>query len=629
MILAHVVAERSIKSVVELTKMKFSKEQSGAIMHVDGPMMVIAGPGSGKTTVIINRIKYLIESAGVDPADILVITFTKAAAMEMEKRFRDLTRNEDYRVRFGTFHSIFFWIIKTAYRLTNSNIILESEKKVVVERLVKECGLSYDNKDEIISSILSQISIVKCDMIDIENYYSRDLPEDSFRLIYNRLEAELKRMSKIDFDDMMVMCYELLSKRQDILEQCRNIFKYIMVDEFQDSNKIQYEIFKLLANPRNNAFIVGDDDQSVYGFRGARPEIMKRFLKDFPESKQIVLGENHRSDRNIILASASVISGNKNRFPKKFIPVKKDNGLVKGVLTKNENDEISDIVEQIRIHQKNGIEYNKQAVLYRTNNQPRKLVYQLNKYNIPYRISDTVPNVFEHFVARDVLDYMSIASGDMSRARFLRIINKPGRYISREAFQEDPVDYDKLRYRLRNKDYVVEGLDKLFADLKILKKLKPLPALNFIRNMMGYEKYLNDYANYRQMDPGGLIDVLDEVATLIDGLNSYEELFGFIQDYSVVLNNQQNKMQIPDGVNLLTMHSAKGLEFDCVYILDAIEGITPYKKAKTLAELEEERRMFYVAMTRAKHELYMYAPKQIGGKKKEISRFMVKLMDSN
>ena len=629
MILAHVVAERSIKSVVELTKMKFSKEQSGAIMHVDGPMMVIAGPGSGKTTVIINRIKYLIESAGVDPADILVITFTKAAAMEMEKRFRDLTRDEDYRVRFGTFHSIFFWIIKTAYRLTNSNIILESEKKVVVERLIKECGLSYDNKDEIISSILSQISIVKCDMIDIENYYSRDLPEDSFRLIYNRLEAELKRMSKIDFDDMMVMCYELLSKRQDILEQCRNIFKYIMVDEFQDSNKIQYEIFKLLANPRNNAFIVGDDDQSVYGFRGARPEIMKRFLKDFPESKQIVLGENHRSDRNIILASASVISGNKNRFPKKFIPVKKDNGLVKGVLTKNENDEISDIVEQIRIHQKNGIEYNKQAVLYRTNNQPRKLVYQLNKYNIPYRISDTVPNVFEHFVARDVLDYMSIASGDMSRARFLRIINKPGRYISREAFQEDPVDYDKLRYRLRNKDYVVEGLDKLFADLKILKKLKPLPALNFIRNMMGYEKYLNDYANYRQMDPGGLIDVLDEVATLIDGLNSYEELFGFIQDYSVVLNNQQNKMQIPDGVNLLTMHSAKGLEFDCVYILDAIEGITPYKKAKTLAELEEERRMFYVAMTRAKHELYMYATKQIGGKKKEISRFMVKLMDSN
>lgn len=609
--------------------MKFSKEQSGAIMHVDGPMMVIAGPGSGKTTVIINRIKYLIESAGVDPADILVITFTKAAAMEMEKRFMELTRNEDYRVRFGTFHSIFFWIIKTAYRLTNSNIILESEKKVVVERLIKECGLSYDNKDEIISSILSQISIVKCDMIDIENYYSRDLPEDSFRLIYNRLEAELKRMSKIDFDDMMVMCYELLSKRQDILEQCRNIFKYIMVDEFQDSNKIQYEIFKLLANPRNNAFIVGDDDQSVYGFRGARPEIMKRFLKDFPESKQIVLGENHRSDRNIILASASVISGNKNRFPKKFIPVKKDNGLVKGVLTKNENDEISDIVEQIRIHQKNGIEYNKQAVLYRTNNQPRKLVYQLNKYNIPYRISDTVPNVFEHFVARDVLDYMSIASGDMSRARFLRIINKPGRYISREAFQEDPVDYDKLRYRLRNKDYVVEGLDKLFADLKILKKLKPLPALNFIRNMMGYEKYLNDYANYRQMDPGGLIDVLDEVATLIDGLNSYEELFGFIQDYSVVLNNQQNKMQIPDGVNLLTMHSAKGLEFDCVYILDAIEGITPYKKAKTLAELEEERRMFYVAMTRAKHELYMYAPKQIGGKKKEISRFMVKLMDSN
>ena len=251
--------------------MNYSKEQERAVKHVKGPCMVIAGPGSGKTAVITGRIKYLIESAGVSPADILVITFTRAAANEMEQRFKAMTRDHNYRVRFGTFHSIYFWIIKTAYKLDNSNIISNEEKRKMIDGIMSRMSLDYENKEDIISTIISQISLVKCDMIDIDNFYSREMPEEEFREIYRRFTKEMKRFGKIDFDDMMVMCYELLTKRPDILKSCREIFRYIMIDEFQDSNKIQYEIFKLLAKPSENVFVVGDDDQSVYGFRGARP----------------------------------------------------------------------------------------------------------------------------------------------------------------------------------------------------------------------------------------------------------------------------------------------------------------------------------------------------------------------
>ena len=203
--------------------MKLNEAQSKAVSHVDGPMMVIAGPGSGKTTVITKRIKYLIESAGVSPADILVITFTRAAAGEMQQRFRAMTPGKEYPVRFGTFHSIFYWILKTAYGQSMLRVISEEEKRGIIEQILHTMELSYENKEEIVSSIVSQVSLVKCDMMDVENYYSKDMPEHAFRELYRRLDAELKRRKLIDFDDMMVLCYELLTARPDILDKCRRI----------------------------------------------------------------------------------------------------------------------------------------------------------------------------------------------------------------------------------------------------------------------------------------------------------------------------------------------------------------------------------------------------------------------
>ena len=602
--------------------MNYSKEQERAIRHVDGPCMVIAGPGSGKTAVITGRIKYLIESAGVSPSDILVITFTRAAANEMEQRFKAMTKGRNYYVRFGTFHSIYFWIVKTAYKLDNSNIISNEEKRKMIDGILNKMSLDYENKDDIISTIISQISLVKCDMIDIDNFYSREMPEEEFREIYRRFTKEMKRFGKIDFDDMMVMCYELLTNRPDILKSCRKIFRYIMIDEFQDSNKIQYEIFKLLAKPAENAFVVGDDDQSVYGFRGARPEIMFLFEKEFKGTKKYFLEDNYRCDRVITRVSSKLISDNNKRFAKKLSSKSKEEGIFRLIETKDINTENDAIIENIRKHYDAGIPYEKQAVLYRTNIEPRRLVYKLNQYNIPYTVSDSLPNIFEHFVIKNVLDYMRMAMGDMSRATFLRIMNKPSRYISRNLLVEEEIDFDTLMYRARDKEYVVERIDKLAHDLKLIRKMRPYPALNFIRNAIGYDDYLKNYAEYRQLDEDELFEILDEFAGMVSDFSSYGEMFEFIAEYTELLKKQQVEEKDKKGLRLLTMHSSKGLEFDIVYIINAVEGIIPYKKAKTSAELEEERRMLYVAMTRARHELYIYAPKEISGKNKKISSFL-------
>ncbi|MGN0368183.1 MAG: ATP-dependent helicase [Wujia sp.] len=601
--------------------MRFSKAQTQAIRHVRGPMMVIAGPGSGKTTVITNRVQYLIESAGVRPADILVITFTRAAAGQMEQRFLSLTKQQGYNVRFGTFHSVFYWIVKTAYK-TSFHVIAEEEKRKLVEQILSSMKLDYENKDDIVSSAISQISLVKCNMMDIDSYYSTDMPEDAFRSLYRTLEKRMKQEAMIDFDDMLTMCYDLLKNRPDILAQCRKLFPYILVDEFQDSNLLQYEIFKMLALPQGNAFVVGDDDQSVYGFRGARPEIMQQFQKDFKGTKLVFLGENHRCDQKITQASTKVIGKNKNRYDKSLQSLSKDEGVVEVLTVKDEIEENEKIIEQIRTQYSKGLPYEQQAVLYRTNLQPRRLAYKLNQYNIPYTLSEHLPNIFDHFAVRYVLDYMRMAMGDTSRATFLRIVNKPSRYISRDILLEDPVDYDKLRYRVREKDRLVENLVKLESDIRILRKLRPWPALNFIRNAMCYNDYIKSYAEYRNLDAGEMFDILDEFAYMIQEMKSYGELFEFIDEYKEVLAKQQTDTQKKQGVMLMTMHSAKGLEFDTVHILDAVEDITPYKKAKTKMEMEEERRMFYVAMTRARHNLYIYCPQKVAGKDRVRSRFV-------
>lgn len=604
--------------------MVFNQEQSDAVSHVEGPMMIVAGPGSGKTTVITHRIKYMIESAGIKPADILVITFTKAAANEMETRFKQLTEGSDYSVRFGTFHSIFFWIIKTAYKLDNSCVISETDKRKLIEQIMSELSIeaeNYGNRDEVVSNIIAQIGIVKCDMLDIDSYYSKDMPESEFKSIYKSFHNRMRSMGKIDFDDMLVMCYELLTSRQDILDSCRKIFKYIMVDEFQDSNKIQYEILKLLANPTNNLLVVGDDDQSVYGFRGARPEFMHSFTKDYAGAKVIYLNINYRCDRAITRASAKVIEANKKRFKKNLVSNSDMEGKVTIYYPKDVAEQNDCIVAKLKENYDKGIPYDRQAVLYRTNREPRGLAYKLSMYNIPYSISDKLPDIYEHFVVKNCLDYIRFAMGNLDRAIFYRIMNKPVRYITRDSVIENEVDLRKLKSRYTDKVYVMQNISKLEADLELISKMKPFAAVNYIRRGIGYDDYLKKYAEEKSLDVDELMDILDEYTYIIKDIKSLSDMFLYIaqnkEKQKLITNNE-----VKNGVRLMTMHSSKGLEFDNVMIMDAVEGICPYKKSKTKQEKEEERRMFYVAMTRAKHELCIYVPKTMSGKEVKPSRYI-------
>lgn len=292
--------------------------QQEAVLHKRGPMMVLAGPGSGKTFVLTRRIAQLIRSGEASPDHILVVTFTRMAAEEMKSRFLQIMGETSTAVTFGTFHSVFYRIIRAAYGQRAGTIMPENQKYQVLQEIVHARGLEIEDEKEFIQGVLSEISVVKGEMMDLQNYYSVSCPSETFRRIFTDYQHYMDSHQLIDFDDMQTMCYELLSQRPDILAAWQRKFCYILVDEFQDICRIQYELVKMLALPENNLFIVGDDDQSIYRFRGARPEIMLGFERDFPGTKSVLLDVNFRCDRNIVYAAGLVIGKNKTRFPKKI-----------------------------------------------------------------------------------------------------------------------------------------------------------------------------------------------------------------------------------------------------------------------------------------------------------------------
>lgn len=607
--------------------MAFNEAQIKAVDHFQGPMMVLSGPGSGKTTVITHRIKKLIEEYNVNPSNILVITFTKKAAVEMTKRFNNLMGSENYRVTFGTFHAIFFKILKYAYNYSAANILKEEQKIDIIKEIINYLKLEIDDESEFILSIINEISLVKGDMLDISHYYSKNCSESIFKSIYKRYNDILIRKNLIDFDDMLVMCYELLSKRPDILKFWQNKYKYILIDEFQDISNVQYKIMKLLALPDNNLFIVGDDDQSIYRFRGARPEIMQNFPEDYKDAKQVLLDTNYRSNDEIVKLSVKLINNNTVRYKKQLKWNKTSNQAVFINEFKNQIEECNFIMDSINKKLKEKHHYKDMAVLYRTNTNPRYLVEKLMEYNIPFKMKDSIPNIYNHFLAKDIISYIKIAMGDDSRKEFLNIINRPKRYIARDAFSSPIVDLDELRDFYEDRRYVVDRINRLEYDLMMLEKMTPYAAICYIRKGIGYDEFVEEYASMRRIKPEELFDILDELEDSSKGYKTYKEWFSHIEKYSEELKNQlQNRNELKDAIELSTMHSAKGLEYKSVFIMDANEGITPYKKAVLDSDIEEERRLFYVAMTRAKDFLHICYVKERYGKEVKVSRFVEEII---
>lgn len=607
--------------------MSLNPSQVQAVIHKDGPCMVLAGPGSGKTLTITKRIEYLIGKHHVSPEEILVITFTKAASIEMKERFVRLCGQKAGPVTFGTFHGIYYGILKWAYRMNASNILSEEQKYQLLKQVIGRMEIDIDDEKDFLQGIAGEIGNIKNNQIPLAEYESLNCSEEVFREIFEQYEKERKRLKKIDFDDMLVLVYELFKKRPDILSMWQRKFRYILIDEFQDINQVQYDVIRMLAAPENNLFIVGDDDQSIYRFRGARPDIMLGFKKDYPDTKEILLDVNYRSTKAIVNGAARVIRHNVNRYPKQIITTNEQGETVHIQEVRHPIEESKYVVSQIQELKKRGIPSSEIAVLFRTNVEARALAETFMEYNMPFRMKERMPNLYEHFIAQDLTTYLKMALGDRSRKSFLAIMNRPNRYIGRDSVEGTTISFESLRKFYCDKDWMLDRIDQLEVDFRILKNMAPYGAIQYIRKHIGYDEFLKEYAAFRKINMEDLKEVLREIEERAKAFRTIEEWFTHIEEYSEELKRQsQQKETDPEAITFMTMHGSKGLEFDLVFIIGANETITPYKKAETKEEVEEERRMFYVAMTRARKKLIISYTKERNGKSMAQSRFVGELL---
>ena len=636
--------------------MEFHKAQLEAIRHFNGPCITLAGPGSGKTTVLTYRILNLIEKCVVAPEHILVITFTRAAATEMKERFLKLSDNRYSGVCFQTFHSFFFMILRKAYGYRADNIITQQEQTRFFKNILNEYELEITDTMELIRHATAWISNVKRSgkSPDTQPVAAAGIcPQEILCEIYHKYQQYLTAKRLIDFEDMTVYCYDLFSQRKDILWQWQEQYQYILVDEFQDIDAQQFQTLQLLADRYRNLFIVGDDDQSIYGFRGARPACMRQFVEEFG-AKQILLRTNYRSHPDIVEASLAVIDENKDRFHKDLEPCeahrrqagdhKTDAGYRKEYRVKIR--EFSEASEQMRYlvqSLKNRINGETCAVLFRTNLAMQGVAARLTGEGIPFSMKEKGRNIYDHFIAQDLLSYLRIAQGCATRADYLRVSNRPYRNISREAFGAEA---SLLALKKYYEDLTAGSLDAgqqkaqkavgvWMRQMEFVKNTELKLAMAFLRKACGYERYLRvraaqegktDLTEWQEV-----LDFITEDAGRYRSLEEWQEAQELyreqLQCRETVRSGMQKKQEKQEnsGITLLTVHAAKGLEFDHVWIPDCNEKTFPHGSSREPEHCEEERRIFYVAMTRAKKDLELLCLTGTRERPRFPSRFLIPL----
>lgn len=601
--------------------MSFNEAQTEAIHHKEGPLLIIAGPGSGKTTVIVNRTKNLIEEHHIDPRKILVVTFTKSAAEEMGIRFQKLCLEEEdpdqyTGVHFGTIHSICFQILVSYFGYDYSQLIQENEKYRILYALAKQYDFASLDYNKFIADIAKAIGYIKnCDGKDI-NYSKFDVSEYQVKKMMKGYQEVLEKEHKIDFDDMLLRCRDNLKKHEDVLADVQETFHYIMIDEFQDTNNVQAEIFNIIAEKRKNICVVGDDDQSLYRFRGAKPEIMLDFEKTYPKTKKVVLNINYRSDCNIVAASKKFIEYNKTRFPKDIKSFHKRRYKIQLHQLPNDKEQNTWIIKKINELYKKGVPYSEMAVIYRTNRESKTVIDQLVKKDIPFqaKIEDVI-NIYNHFIFNDILNFMELAKGSKSMARWTRALKRPTAYIPNDAFKECKSLDDLKQWGFdHGKPYIKKNIEAVERKIRKLKVLDFKKQVGYIKRTLNYEEGLISYAEYKGEDETLLLEILDDLEEDSKECDSMKEWQQRAKEYTATIKRTVSIDEEKDAVNLTTMHGSKGLEYQVVFMIDVNEGITPYEKAETVPELEEERRMFYVGMTRAKERLFIISTDQFRGK---------------
>ena len=607
--------------------MKLNRGQDEAIKHGNGPCMVLAPPGSGKTLIVTERTRYLIEESGVRPDQILVITFTRYAAREMKERFERLTAGKNYPVTFGTFHSIFYGILKCAYGIGANNLMSEKESSVLLQEVLDQTDIEstpeVEDEEELVRELLREVGMVKNGLCHLKDFHSKYLTQDEFAEVFRSYEHQKKELKKFDFDDMLVQCYALFRKKPEILQGWQK--------RFQDINRVQYEVIRMLAAPRYNLFVVGDDDQSIYGFRGAKPELMLYMKQEFPSLRTISLTVNYRSTEFITGAAARVILHNDTRFYKRVQSFRGrgQNVHVQEVL--DEQEEAQYVTEEIQKKLDQGIKPGEIAVLFRAAVQARMISEILSEHRIPFEMRDYVTNFYRHFIVKDMMAYLQLAAGKRDRSLFLTICNRPLRYLARNSMENRQVNFEDLRKFYCDKDWMLDIIDQFDVDVRMMKNMAPYAAIQYIRKKIGYDDFLKEYAEKHQISWKQLMDVMAELEERSKNFKSYDEWEIHIAKYTQELEEQQAKARKIKGerenkVQLMTIHSAKGLEFEDVFVIHANEGEIPHQKAEKKDEIEEERRLFYVALTRAKNNLCISYITQKNGNSIKPSRFVEELL---
>ncbi len=621
--------------------MELNESQKKAVSLFKGPCLVLAGPGSGKTFVITTRIKNLIEYYHVPAEKILVATFSRAAANEMKSRFINLCEHEyESLPTFGTFHSIFFMILKASYNYDSKSIINDNKKYDLIRSEVERLNIFYENESDFFQTLINEISQVKNNFEKVSSFNPSFVSKDDFIAIYNFYENALKALGLIDYDDMLNMCFQLLNNNPKILHYWQNHFSFVLIDEFQDINPIQYEIMKMLAAPHNNIFVVGDDDQSIYGFRGASPLIMKQFAKDFSSLKYVQLNTNYRSSKNITDFALQVISENPSRFNKTITNINSDvNASLQINKYENQKIEYQHIADDINVLISRGTSPSEIAILIRSFHDMSLLTSIMNKNNIPCISKNKSTNIFNSFIASDIISYLKIAfalsnkypASKIKLNDFVSIMNKPSRYISRNAVCEittnNPFNistfFSKLKSYYFGNSYLQKNINKLEKDLYNLGNLPLYAAVSYLTNAIKYKDFLKEIATKNCKDFHEYLVTLEKIKNSCVNFYDINEWLEYISNYNNRLSVSSDKSSC---INILTMHASKGLEFETVFIPDVNESILPHIKCTAKNQIEEERRLLYVAITRAKSNLYLSYVENIRSKKANPSRFIEHLL---
>ncbi|WP_026651172.1 ATP-dependent helicase [Butyrivibrio proteoclasticus] len=576
--------------------------QAKAISHVSGPAMVLAGPGSGKTFVIVQRLINLITSCNIEPSSILVITFTKAAAIEMQQRFLKITDSSYPEVNFGTFHSVFYQIIRQSKSQSEKSpeIVNETFKIKLLRDILEDIkfrenlsSFEYDITDEAVKEIIQRIGKIKNTLEPDFEQVSNIPYKEYFKRIFDSYNKALIEYGKIDFDDMLLRCLKLLKENPIVLRKWQERFKFFLIDEYQDINPVQSAIIDLLCQGNMNLFVVGDDDQSIYGFRGSNPEIMLSFYERYSSfnPKRVELDVNYRCGKDILKAALCVIGDNKNRFKKSLhADDKSPSGLVSARRYKTNNDQIQDMVRVFKEDIENIGTY---AVIFRTNQEAMNMAAVFRMMDIPTSLDEASRDIFSYDSVITIINYLKFATGHNEREIYLKIINKPMRFISRESARKDKVtEGDVLEY-YRGNYRKQDDVKKFFHQLNMIAHMRPALSIRYIRREMGIDKLFSKDK-----------DILDKVSEIA---REYSDMEGFLKFIAEREKSDRSATRRRNGncLKLLTMHGSKGLEFDNVWIPNLNEGIIPSRSAVEPPELEEERRILYVGMTRAKRKLFL------------------------